>query len=186
MQKTKGWVSRSQIRSSQPAIRNLQFAILLLLLLIADGCAAPAPTPDPDMIPAYNFELAKLDGGNLALANLRGRWVIINFWATWCVPCREEMPYLQELSSRYPNQLTVIGINQREDATLVKSFVDELQLDFPILLNPDDETLLSYQVMGLPRTAVVDPNGALDALFLGPLDDNPAFEAWLKTHTPSN
>jgi thiol-disulfide isomerase/thioredoxin len=181
VQKAKGCVSRPQIRSSQSAIRNLQFAILLFLLLIAGGCAAPAPTPTPDadVIPAHNFELANLDGGNLALADLRGQWVIVNFWATWCIPCRQEMPFLQNLSAHYPDRLMVIGINQREDVSAVHSFVAELQIDFPILLHPDDETLLAYQVMGLPRTAVVDPQGNVAAIFLGRVDENPSFQTWL-------
>lgn len=131
-------------------------------------------------MPAHAFALTRLNGDTLALADLSGQWVVVNFWATWCIPCKAEMPYLQALSERLPAEIVVVGINQREDAALVQSFVTELAIDFPILLNPDDPTLLAYQVTGLPRTAIVDPQGNLYALILGPVEAHPVFAEWVE------
>jgi thiol-disulfide isomerase/thioredoxin len=154
---------------------------LWLVAIALTGCIPlPLITPPPDTTAelALDFHLTTLAGQPLALADLRGRWVLINFWATWCLPCRDEMPYLQQLADRHGDQLTVVGVNLREALTDVQPFVEELGLTFPILLQPDDATLLAYQVRGLPLSFVVSPRGELLFRQLGPL--RPAsFDAWL-------
>src|SRR5688500_4860298 len=104
--------------------------------------AARASAPD--------FALTTLDGQRVQLSALHGRWVLINFWATWCIPCREEMPYLQALADQHAVWLTVLAINLREPTSVIQPFVDELALRLPILVQPDDQTLLAYGVGALP------------------------------------
>ena len=99
---------------------------------------------------APDFTLATSDGKVIQLSALRGRWVLVNFWATWCAPCRDEMPYLDSLATRHANRLTVLAVNIREPRQDVAAFVAELDLQLPVLLAPDDTTLLAYAVRGLP------------------------------------
>lgn len=139
--------------------------------------AGPKPAPD--------FRLTTLDGQTVALSDLRDRWVLINFWATWCIPCREEMPYLQTLATTHADHLTILGINMRERAAEIRPFVDELGLTFPILLQPDNEMLLAYSVRGLPLTFLVDPKGELVFRQVGPLP-SAGVEALLPTHDNRN
>lgn len=122
------------------------------------------------VVPATEFTLASLDGTTVHLSDLRGQYVLVNFWATWCLPCRDEMPYLQELATDHGADLTVLGINMRETATEIQPFIDEVGVTFPILLQPDDATLLSYGIRGLPLTVLVDPRGQLVYRRIGPLE----------------
>lgn len=154
--------------------RGLCLLLLSVLLLPASGCAPTtsadrhpprATTAMATIIPAIDlaadFTLATLDGGSITLSALRGRWVLINFWATWCIPCRDEMPYLSELAHTEGDTLTVLAINMREGPETVAAFVAELGIDLPVLLAPDDATLLAYGVRGLPMSFLVGPDGAL-------------------------
>lgn len=142
---------------------------------------AVTATPTPEI--AQDFTLTALDGRTFQLRALRGQWVIINFWATWCGPCRAEMPYLQGVADAYPEHVTLLGINLREDAATVGAFVDEVGITFPILLNPDDATLLWYSTRALPLTFVVAPDGAVALFQYGPLAPD-EFDPWLASHLP--
>ncbi|MEZ4711991.1 MAG: TlpA disulfide reductase family protein [Caldilineaceae bacterium] len=156
--------------------------IMLATALVLSGCTAlplrPTTTPQPTAEPAYNFTLAALTGESITLADLRGRWVIVNFWATWCAPCRAEMPYLQQLAQTHTDTLVVLGINMREEPAEIAPFVEELGLTFPILLNPTNEMLLWYSPRGLPLTSVIAPNGVAAYRQYGPLEPAP-FDVWL-------
>ena len=132
---------------------------------------------------APDFRLSTLANGEVALSDFQGtdaqgKWVLINFWATWCIPCREEMPYLQELADRYPEQLVILGINMREELDEIQPFLDELGVTFPILLQPDNDTLLNYGVRALPLSFMVDPAGVLQMRRVGPLQPE-VLDVWL-------
>ena len=143
--------------------------IVALLWSLVGTQPIPQTSP-PSSEVAHLFTLATLDGAQLSLADLRGRWVLVNFWATWCLPCREEMAYLQKLSEENPEEFVVLGVNMRESPKDVQGFLAETGVNFPILLAPDDATLLAYGVRGLPLTAVIGPDGALRERIIGPLD----------------
>lgn len=119
--------------------------------------------------PAFNFRLTMLDGNPVALEELRGCWVVINFWATWCGPCRAEMPYLQHLADTYARDLAVVAVNMRESPAEVRAFVSAYELHMPVALEPDDETLIAYDVRGLPLTYFIAPDGTVALRHPGPL-----------------
>lgn len=122
--------------------------------------------------PAPNFELATLDGEVVSLADLKGRPVLVNFWATWCGPCRAEMPEFQEASVDNAGNLVVLGVNNTASDTpeYVVDFVQELGLTFPILLDEDGSTAELYRVRGLPMTVFIDRNGVVNEVFTGPIN----------------
>jgi len=155
--------------------------LFVVLLLVAVACspqptATIATTSQPEIEPteepfyAWDFTMSSLSGQTYTLSDLRGQWVIINFWATWCVPCVEEMPALQEIANLHADKLILLGINQREDADLVAEFAHDHNITFPLLLNPDDATLANYQVLKTPQTIIVDPNGELVWRQFGPIE----------------
>jgi thiol-disulfide isomerase/thioredoxin len=115
--------------------------------------------------------LPNLDGEMVALADLRGQPVIVNFWATWCGPCREEMPVLEETARRYQGQLTILGVDQGEDAATIQSFLDEIGgVTFPILLDEDMALSREYNVRGLPTTFFIDAQGVIRQIYPGQLN----------------
>ncbi len=137
---------------------------------------APAAATAAAAEPARDFTLPTLDGGSVTLSDLQGEWVVINFWATWCAPCVREMQYLQELADT--RDLVVLGVNFNEQPEPVARFVEEHGLTFPILLEPDDITLLMYRVRALPRTFVVAPDGSLVHELYGEIVPT-SFDGWL-------
>lgn len=136
------------------------------------------PTSTPLAQPAPDFTLTSLTGEVISLSALRGQWVLVNFWATWCLPCITEMPYLQQLGEEYAGRLTVLAINLRESPAEVEAFAQDHNLTLPLLLDPDDAVILGYQALRLPTTVMVDPAGQLVERRLGPLDPT-TFDAWL-------
>jgi len=120
---------------------------------------------------APNFELPVLSGGFDGLDRYRGRVLFVNFWATWCTPCREEAPALQVLYERLRDEgftVLAISIDDRDARDRVKAFADDLELDFPILLDPAQDVYRAYQAYGVPETFVVDHRGKVVERFVGP------------------
>lgn len=155
--------------------KAFQILIITTAALALVGCqqdssaAKPQPstatmiltTPTEEPFYAPDFTLQTLDGNSITLSELRGRWVLINFWATWCEPCIAEMPVLQAVADRYLADMTVLGINMRETPELISEFLAPLDIHYPMLINPDGATLMNYQVVQLPQTLIVDPNGEI-------------------------
>lgn len=129
--------------------------------------------------PAPTFSLPLASGGNAGLEVERGSVVVVNFWATWCVPCREEMPDLQHLADTFAGQpLSVWGVNLQEDAESVQRFADEVGVRFPLLLDADGAVVRSYGVRGLPATFVIDKEGTVRYRRLGQLPQGGPETAW--------
>jgi thiol-disulfide isomerase/thioredoxin len=160
-------------------MRNL----ILLMTLLLVGCVSQSANNQSvlDSVgsieevaaaypPAADFSLEDLTGDMYTLSELRGKWVIVNFWATWCVPCRVEMPEFEAIYEKYSGQLEILAINDNEPVELVADYRDELGLTFPLLLNPSRETLTDYKVLGLPITVIVNPDGLLVWQRFGGLD----------------
>ena len=118
---------------------------------------------------AEDFTVALAGGGTFRLAEQRGRVVLINFWATWCPPCREEMPALERLHRQHRAQgLVLLAVSIDADSTIVPPYVKTSKLTFPIALDPKAEVANKYGVRALPSSFVVDRHGTLAALALGP------------------
>jgi thiol-disulfide isomerase/thioredoxin len=109
---------------------------------------------------APDFTLESLSGKRLSLKDLRGKVVFLNFWATWCVPCRDEMPLMEALHREFKNQgLAVVAVNFREDKEAVRRFFDELGLSFDPMLDVDGEVSEQYGAFSLPLTYLIDRDG---------------------------
>jgi cytochrome c biogenesis protein CcmG/thiol:disulfide interchange protein DsbE len=122
--------------------------------------------------PAPAFSLQTVDGQPLALADLAGQPVILNFWATWCLPCRAEMPELQRLHERLVEAgLVVLGVNQAEQLPAVTSYRQELGIDFPSVVDPRLGVSRQYGVNSLPTTFFIDRVGVIRDIFIGPMTD---------------
>ncbi|MGE3924263.1 MAG: TlpA family protein disulfide reductase [Lautropia sp.] len=151
-----------------------------LLLRDAVHAAPPAAdSPDPPRLrPVAAAEsvppalaLADLDGRNHALADYRGRIVLVNFWATWCPPCVIEMPSLQLLRDRIGAEpLAILGVNYGENPPRVREFVARMDLDFPVLLDAFHLARRDWKVRSLPTTWIVDRGGRLRYRVDGEID----------------
>jgi thiol-disulfide isomerase/thioredoxin len=119
---------------------------------------------------APDFTLVTLDGTTVQLSDLRGRPVLINFWASWCGPCRAEMPHIEAAYEAHSDEgLIVLGIDQLESPPLVADFVEEFNLTFPIPLDRDGLVSEAYRARALPTSFFVDANGIIRETFTGPM-----------------
>ncbi len=150
----------------------------LLLLALAPATAAPLPkgviavTPRP----APDFTLQDLDGGRFSLAAQRGRWVFVHFWASWCGPCRREIPAIQRLVEKMQGEpLAMAMVNTAEDEDTVFDFLGVLAPDIVPLLDRDGQVTEQWQPRGLPSTYLVDPQGMIRYRVIGgqPWDEPP-------------
>lgn len=114
--------------------------------------------------------LATVDGEQIAINTFADRIVILNYWATWCAPCRIEMPALQALAERYPAVLTVLGINAGESPDAIRTWREHFRLTFPLLLDPDGAAARDYRLRGQPTTVIVAPDGIIHNIIYGPAD----------------
>jgi peroxiredoxin len=135
------------------------------------GPGGPTGTPAPAPVvgaPAPDFTLLALTGEEVTLSDLRGRVVLVNFWATWCGPCRLEMPHIQKKYAGTEGQgLTVLAINMDEAASDVSAFADELGLTFPILMDAGNAVTTLYRVRGFPTTFFINRDGMIDRQHIG-------------------
>jgi peroxiredoxin len=132
--------------------RLLSFSLGIALMLSASAGELSGAAP--------NFDLAARDGGRVALADLEGQVVMVNFWATWCGPCREEMPHLEALYQRYSDLgFTLLGVNVEEDSSGADEFLAETPVSFPILFDPENQVSELYDVIAMPSTVLIDRSG---------------------------
>jgi peroxiredoxin/outer membrane lipoprotein-sorting protein len=130
---------------------------------------------------AEDFTLGDLAGKTLQLSSLKGKVVLLDFWATWCGPCRIEMPNIQKLHREFKAKgLVVLGINQGEDAAKVKPFLKKYDYDFRILLDRQQTVGRLYQVTGIPTLLIIYRTGTISAHFVGLRDENTLREALAK------
>ena len=118
---------------------------------------------------ASDFSVSLLGGETLKLKAQRGKPVMVNFWATWCAPCREEMPAMERLYLKHRERgFVLLAVSVDSDASLVKPFLEKLKLTFPVTLDAKMDLANSYGVRALPASFLIDRNGYLTALALGP------------------
>ncbi len=118
--------------------------------------------------PAPAFQLQTLDGADVSLADYKGDVVVINFWATWCPPCRAEMPGIQTVYETYKaDGLTVLAVNAQEDTDTIQAFIQETGFTFPVLPDLYGQAIRAYGVRSFPATFVLDRDGNIDTIHQG-------------------
>jgi peroxiredoxin len=118
---------------------------------------------------APDFVLETLDGGEIRLSEQRGKAVIVNLWATWCGPCRKEMPQFVAAYDRYQAEgLEIIAVNVQESPSIVRPFVDDFGMDFPVALDRRGKVSDEFRIIGLPTTYFIDREGVIKSVFRGP------------------
>jgi thiol-disulfide isomerase/thioredoxin len=138
------------------------------LVLLAALLAMPIASAEALKGPAPDFVLKSNGGKNVRLSELRGQVVMINFWASWCGPCRQEMPLLDELHSRYKGLgFTVLGVNVEEDSRKADGLLRQIPVSFPVLYDTENEVSEMYGVNAMPTTVMVDRNGNMRYLHKG-------------------
>jgi len=151
--------------------------LLVLLLVLGSGCQRvdPAPaagegTPEAiarESVAAPGFSLRDLAGGEVSLADLRGRPVVIDFWATWCAPCERQVPVLNAFHDKYGDRIPVLGISvDANSASRVASFVTEHGLRYRVLLG-DEGLAQEYDAYGFPTLYVIRPDGTIHSAHVG-------------------
>lgn len=121
--------------------------------------------------PAPEFSLPALDGRKFALRELRGQAMLVNFWATWCAPCRAEMLDFQVAYDKHrANDLVILAINEGEDYNTVAQLAQKFRLSFPILFDRDGRVAKRYRVLGLPTSFFIDREGVIHAVSQGQIN----------------
>jgi len=141
-----------------PFTRCRRRAALAGLLLLGSTWTAAAPLAPQALAP--DFTLRTLDGKNLRLGEQRGRVVLVNFWATWCGPCRQEMPHLNKLYDKYRSSgFMLLGVNVDEDTRNAVAVADKLGVRFPVLPDADKRVSQKYDLRAMPSTVLIDRDG---------------------------
>ncbi len=173
-----GWIIPSPRRiASLPLAWRVTVVTLPLLLLLAMGgwlvLRAGMLTVAPGARigePAPSFALADLDGATVRLADLAGRPLIVNFWASWCVPCVEEFPLLEEAQRAHGAEgLTVVGIVVNDRAAAAQAFIDQMGASWTAALDPGGEVARAYGIYGTPETFFIRRDGIVDGHQIGQL-----------------
>ncbi len=165
--------------------------VIVTLALLATGCSAGSEPPDVkgQTTPvegtqvgnlAPDFQLQNLDGQTASLGDLRGEPVLINFWATWCPPCRDEMPYLQQIYEEWSGKgLMLLAIDIGESPALVKEFLDEHNLSMPVLLDTESSVAEKYNIIAIPTTLFIDKDGIIREKRIGAFSNKKEIEVYL-------
>ncbi len=183
-------------RHLQPTRRRLPLdlagvlAIALVSATILGGCVGSGPAASPGASvtvvdvgvdrPAPLLSGTTLDGSTVSLADLRGRPVIVNFWASWCVPCRQEFPLFKAALARHAgDRLAILGVVFNDDAAAARAFATSTGATWPSLPDPSGAAAKAYRVPAPPQTFFVDREGVIRAAQLGQLVDAAEFDTLL-------
>jgi peroxiredoxin len=161
-------------KSNRTYIRVAVLGVLLVALVFA---VYSSFVKDPNAVKvgrdAPNFSLEQLNGASITLSDLRGKGVVLNFWGTWCGPCKQEMPALQKQYEAYKDKgLVVVGVNIGESPITVEPFVKQFGVTFPILLDRESQITKLYRIGPIPTTFFIDPDGEVKEIFVGQLNED--------------
>jgi len=150
-------MSRAQVR----------FTVILLSMLMIFISAQQVNASEVGEL-APDFTLKATSGENLKLTEQRGKIVLLNFWASWCGPCRQEMPILENLYTKFKDLgVTVWGVNVEQENQAGRDFLNGLSLSFPILFDASNQISADFDVAAMPTTAIIDRNGVIRYVFQG-------------------
>ncbi len=159
---------------------TLSLIILTLGLVITSCASGSEPTEAVVGQPAPNFKLQSLDGQSVSLKDLKGKPVLINFWATRCGPCVYEMPFLQEIHDEWSSKgVVLLAINNGESLARISQFMQYYNLSLTILLDPKAEVAQKYRVLGIPMTFFIDKDGIIQEKVIGAFPNKAEIEARL-------
>jgi peroxiredoxin len=160
--------------------------LILTSVLLIVGCSPPTPSPAPQAgKPAPDFQLPNLEGQAISLSDFRGKPVFLNFWATWCGPCRHEMPFIQEIFEEWSDQgLVILAIDIGENPETVKDFMQSHNFSFPVLLDINKDVALEYNIRGIPTTFLIDKDGVIQAMKVGAFSSEAEIEKSLSKIMP--
>lgn len=138
----------------------LRSALAAAAACVAPGALAAATAPAGDAVPAPDFELPLRSGGTVKLGQLRGKVVMLNFWASWCGPCRQEFPILDEMYRKYqPMGFTLLGVNVESETKDAERFLAATPVSFPVAFDRENAVSGKYGVSAMPTTLLVDRKG---------------------------
>lgn len=119
----------------------------------------------------FNVEIQNLSGETTEIVNYLGKPLVINFWATWCKPCENEMPLLSRISAEYSGLIDVIGINVEEEKPIVQQYIQDHKVTFQVFIDPTGKIADKFFINGYPTTFFIDANGHIQAIRIGELDE---------------
>ncbi|WP_188206051.1 thiol-disulfide oxidoreductase ResA [Alkalibacillus aidingensis] len=153
--------------------RTIVLSVLVLTLIFVLVVNANQDRPKlEEGDPAPNFKLDRLDqeGETIELADLEGQGVMINFWATYCEPCKEEMPYMDQLYEEYNDQgIEIIAVSVDKNEIVINNFYNSLDLSFPSVHDKNETVMEAYEVIPLPTSYFINPDGTIERVVQGPL-----------------
>ena len=159
-------------------------ASLLASGLVSAGCSSSAQGPQIGKL-APDFKLSNLEGQSISLSDFRGKPVLLNFWASWCGPCRYEMPFIQEIYEKWSGKgLVILAVNLQENPSQVKEFVESFGFSFPVLLATNQEVSLAYNIRGIPATFFIDKDGIIQDIKIGAFAGKTEIESRLSKIMP--
>lgn len=136
----------------------------------ADLAGSPQPIPRTGA-PAPDFQVMSLEGKPVSLQDYRGKVVLVNFWATWCIPCRSELPDLSQAYREHQDHgFVVLAVNVKEGEEQVRRFLEEIPVPFPVLMDTDGKITNRFAVTALPTSFFVDADGVIRGVFIGNLN----------------
>lgn len=150
----------------------LGVAVVAFLLLLSYGLLSGPESGPLSEGPAPDFNLRLFDGSQLSLSSLHDRVIVVNFWGSWCEPCREEAPILERVWQEYRSQgMTFIGIAYKDTEGKARAFLDEFDITYPNGLDPGNRVARAYGVQGVPETFFIK-DGEIASLHIGPLTED--------------
>jgi peroxiredoxin len=156
------------LSASSVSLARLQRVIRVLAVSVLAACAGLSAAAVAPATLAPDFTLRSADGPNLRLLEQRGHVVLVNFWATWCGPCRQEMPHLNRLYEKYrASGFVLLGVNVDDDTRNAVGVASKLGLKFPVLLDTDKKVSQLYDLSAMPATVLIDKDGRVRFLHRG-------------------
>jgi cytochrome c biogenesis protein CcmG/thiol:disulfide interchange protein DsbE len=165
-------VARGEGQKGRITYTVVGVAVVAFLLLLGYGLLSGSGSGSLSEGPAPDFSLQLFDGGQLSLEDLHAQVIVINFWGSWCEPCREEAPILEKVWQEYQGQgVTFIGIAYKDTEGKARAFLDEFGITYPNALDPANRVARAYRVQGVPETFFIK-DGEIASLYIGPLAED--------------
>jgi peroxiredoxin len=159
---------------------------IILAISLLTGCSADSVQSEPKVgQKAPDFRLQNLNGQTVSLEDLLGKAILLNFWATWCGPCRGEMPYLEEIYQDWSDdELILLTVNYGESASQAKNFLQSNNLTLPVLLDSRKVVAEQYYITAIPTTFFIDKDGIIQDKVVGSFRDKASIESYINKIIP--